>query len=159
MPNPVTQTAFAKAAGISQGRVSQLVAQGLPVGENGLIDEEAATSWIAANIDPDRRRDGRARKSPRRPKADDAGILSSVSRLRGHKLARQAQLLDIELRRKNGELIDKEEVERAIFARARQERDAWLRFASRAAAVLAAERPASIRVARSQSWTGSSDST
>jgi hypothetical protein len=44
-----------------------------------------------------------------------------------------------ELARKNGEVVDRAEAEAAIFARARQERDAWLAFSSRAAAVLAAE--------------------
>ena len=136
MPNHLSQRAFAKAAGIKQGRVSQLVADGLPVAEDGKIDEAAGKGWIAANIDPDRRRGGGKTKTPRRP---DTGIMESVSRLRGHKLVREAQLLDIELRRKNGELIDRGEAERVIFARARQERDAWLGFASRAAAVLAAE--------------------
>lgn len=54
-------------------------------------------------------------------------------------MVRQARLLDIELKRKAGEFIDKADAERAIFSRARQERDAWLGFASRVAAVLAAE--------------------
>lgn len=53
MIKAVTKTAFAKAAEITQGRVSQLLAEGLPVDADGKIDPDAGKAWIAANIDPD----------------------------------------------------------------------------------------------------------
>jgi hypothetical protein len=130
--------------------VSQLIAEGLPVGDDGRIDVETGWAWIAQHVDPDRRRGGgRAKGAPRaepvnvpdqniKPTAAP-GLLSTVANLRGHKLAREAQLLELALQRKRGELVDRAEAEAAIFARARQERDAWLAFSSRAAAVLAAE--------------------
>jgi hypothetical protein len=133
MPN-VSLTAFAKQVGLSRGRISQLVREGLPVDARGRIDPDAGRRWIAENIDPDRRRGG-----PAKPAELEDGLLGSVARLRGHKLAREAQILDLELRRKSGEVVDRAEAERAIFARARQERDAWLGFASRLTAALAVE--------------------
>ena len=57
MPYSLSHTAFAKVAGISRGRVSQLVAEGLPVDQDGRIDPKAGLAWIATHIDPDRRRD------------------------------------------------------------------------------------------------------
>ena len=59
--------------------------------------------------------------------------------MRGRKLEREGALLDLELRKRSGEVIDKGEVERAVFARARQDRDTWLAFSSRAASALAVE--------------------
>jgi hypothetical protein len=141
MPNPISVTAFAKLVGLSQGRVSQLAAEGLPV-IDGKIDPEAGRKWLADNLDDARRqaaRDSRAPAAKRRPRAKPEGKLGAVASLRAHKLGREAQILDLELRRRNGEVIDRAEAERAIFARARQERDVWLGFASRAVAALAAE--------------------
>jgi hypothetical protein len=138
----LSQSAFAKAAGVSRGRVSQMVAAGLPVDANGRIDVDAGRAWIAQNVNADMRRGGGRKKGTKvkaaRPTAVD-GTMATISNLRGFVLARQARLLDHELKRKNGEVVDKAEAERAIFGRARMERDGWLGFASRAAAVLAAE--------------------
>lgn len=139
MANGLTQTAFAKAVGLTQGRVSQLVREGLPVGEDGRIDEAEGKAWIDANLDPDRRRRARPAAPPPEPEAKPAGAQASVAALRSQKLFREAVLLDLEVKKRQGELIDRAEVERTVFARARMERDAWLGFTSRAVAALAAE--------------------
>ncbi len=149
MPNPLTFKAFAAVVGLSRGRVSQLVREGLPLDAERKIDPEAGRAWIAANIDPDRRRGGGRTKGAKRAKAapsvtpltpdNDLGSGATVARLRGHVLARQALMLDLDLKRATGEAVDRATVQKAVFDRARLERDSWLSFASRASAVLATE--------------------
>src|SRR5579862_1236132 len=117
MPNNLTQAAFGKAVGLSQGRVSELVGEGLPTNGAGRIDLDEGRAWIAANIDPDRRRGGGREPGTARPAlvpAPDGGVHQTVAGLRGAKLVRESKLLDIELRRKSGELVDRAEAERAI---------------------------------------------
>ena len=69
----------------------------------------------------------------------DGGTLQTVSRLRMHKLARESQILDLVLRQRNGEVIDRKTVERVVFGRARFERDAWIGWSAKTAQRLAAE--------------------
>jgi hypothetical protein len=146
MTDAVNLSEFARLVGISQPQVSHHVAAGLPIDEHGLIDPEVGQAWLRDNLDPARREAAKAGSrvangpgSAKRGGARVTGKLESVAALRGEKLAREGELLALELSRKRGEVIDKAEVERAIFARARIERDAWLGFATRATAALAAE--------------------
>jgi hypothetical protein len=46
----VSKTQIAKDLGISKGRVTQLIAKGLPVREDGKIDYRKARQWYEANI-------------------------------------------------------------------------------------------------------------
>ncbi|MGB3389719.1 MAG: DNA packaging protein [Pseudaminobacter sp.] len=46
--------AFAELVGVSPGRVSQMIAQGLPVEPNGRIDIAAGKLWIKENVSPTR---------------------------------------------------------------------------------------------------------
>jgi hypothetical protein len=55
MPDHLSQKAFAKVAGIAQSRVAGLIAEGLPVGDDGKIDPEAGKQWIEERLDPARR--------------------------------------------------------------------------------------------------------
>jgi len=169
MFNTVTVSTFAKLVDLTQGRISQLVAEGLSVDDHGKIDPEAGQAWITDNLDPARRQRrkkaavraaesrtpagaGKAasghfcspadsqkdRASPGGPDQVTEGKLGAIARLRAPKLSREAQLLDIELRRANGTLIEKAMVERVVFTRARMERDQWLGWAQRTASEIAA---------------------
>ena len=55
-----TKTAFAERVGLTKGRISQLVAEGLPVRADGQIDVAEGLAWIEANLDPARRYKGGA---------------------------------------------------------------------------------------------------
>lgn len=114
--------------GLARSRITQLVQSGMPTAPDGRIIEARARQWIEKNLDRHRRD---ARKS-----ASDAG---SVTDLRAAKLQREAALLDMELKQRSGQVVDRAEAERAVFARARQERDAWMGWASRSAGTLASE--------------------
>ena len=50
-PKSMTKSGFAKAIGVSAGRVSQLIAKGLPVEADGKIDVARGKLWISENID------------------------------------------------------------------------------------------------------------
>jgi phage terminase Nu1 subunit (DNA packaging protein) len=69
MSTIITKGDLAARLGVSRPRVSQLVAQGLPVREDGRVELESALSWIAEHTDRSRNV-GRARPaatSPRTP--------------------------------------------------------------------------------------------
>ena len=55
-----TKTAFAARVGLTKGRISQLVAEGLPVRADGRIDVAEGLAWIETNLDPARRYKGGA---------------------------------------------------------------------------------------------------
>jgi hypothetical protein len=55
-----TKTAFAARVGLTKGRISQLVAEGLPVRADGRIDVAVGLAWIEDNLDPARRNKGGA---------------------------------------------------------------------------------------------------
>ena len=55
-----TKTAFAARVGLTKGRISQLVAEGLPVRSDGRIDVAEGLAWIETNLDPARRNKGGA---------------------------------------------------------------------------------------------------
>lgn len=124
---PVTKSAFAASIGVSKSRVSQLVAQGLPVTPQGLIDPAEASEWIERNVDPNRRR-GRT--------VPATGTLSSV---KAETEAEKLKHLRLDYDRKAGNLVDRAAAESAIFARARMERDAHLSWVVRVAPTIAAE--------------------
>ncbi len=130
---PVTKSGFAERIGVSKGRVSQLITQGLPVRPDGKVDPIEAEAWLAENIDQRRRRCAPADQVDERP---TRGRLPSV---RGDIEAEKLRALRLENDRKAGETVDKAAAEAAIFARARLERDSHLAFVVRTAPVLAAE--------------------
>lgn len=130
MPS-LTQAQFAKEVGLSRGRIAQLVGEGLPVEPGGGIDLTKGKRWIADNLDP-KRREAATGTAP-------DGRLGMVAQMRAQKLLRETKLIDMELKKKEGTLLDRAEVEKAIFERARFERDAWIGWASRAATELSAE--------------------
>jgi hypothetical protein len=115
-----TKSEFAEIAGVSKGRVSQMIKEGLPVEHNGTIDIARGRIWIQDNIDSSRRK-------------AETGTINTRDRLNAIKLERE----EIELARLKGEIADRNGVERAIFARARAERDAWQQWPRRISAELA----------------------
>ena len=54
-PETLSKKGFAEHLGITPGRVSQLIAQGLPVEPSGRDNIETAPGWYRRNVDPNRR--------------------------------------------------------------------------------------------------------
>ncbi|WP_090069186.1 hypothetical protein [Cohaesibacter marisflavi] len=120
----MAKTKFAEFLGISKGRVSQLIKDGLPVEPNGMIDSEAGKTWYSAHCSPNRR------------KALTENIPTSA---RAELDAVRVERAKLDLEREKGNLIDRMAAKQAIFSRARAERDAWIGWASRASVALASE--------------------
>ena len=103
----MSQRAYAAAAGLSRGTVSELIDAGMPGRGFRAIDKESADAWRAANIDPARtdaaRRGladsaGKPRKYGKAAKVNGA----SVATARRKKLEFDLKLSRIETRRAPG---------------------------------------------------------
>ena len=124
-PETLSKKGFAEHLGITPGRVSQLIAQGLPVEPNGRVNVDKATGWYRRNVDPNRRQASAGDRLPGSSRGEYDRIRAERARLA--------------LDRESGALVDRAAVERAVFDRARGERDSWIGWSSRAAATLAGE--------------------
>lgn len=134
-PRFVSKANFAKMVGLSKGRISQLIKEGLPVEPNGLIDAAQGRCWMEDNLD------GRRRKQPQTSRS-----------VRDRREEIDLEKAEIELKRLKGELIERTVVERAVFAKARAERDAWqtwpLRISAEMASALGVEEGVLLTVLR-----------
>lgn len=119
----LSKRGFGELIGVSPGRVSQMIADGLPVEPNGRIDIAKGKAWVAANVDQNRRR---ARV--------DGGLFDSSKRERE---ASEARIAHFKAERLADRLIDREETVRMIETRARFERDAWIGWVNRASPEIA----------------------
>jgi len=126
-----TKTAFATRVGLTKGRISQLVAEGLPVRADGRIDVAVGLAWIEDNLDPARRNKGGA-VNPTRATT----TLAEAKRL--HEIVK-VQRAKLAFEREQGQLVETAAATRTVFARARAERDAHLAWVQRTAPLLAAE--------------------
>ena len=126
-----TKKEFAERLGLTQGRISQLIAEGLPVRGDGRIDVDAGLAWIENNLDPSRRNKGGAPAVTGR-----TATLAEAKRL--HEIVK-VQRAKLDLEREQGKLIDASAAERTVFARAKAERDAHIAWVQRSAPIIAAE--------------------
>src|SRR5687767_14474286 len=92
----VSKAAFGRAVGISRQRVDQLIKNGLPVRPDGKVDLAAGSAWVKKNV------------ATREPGA--AGNLVA-GRLR--KVDLETELLRLDLAKRQGELIELADAERA----------------------------------------------
>ena len=122
---------FAARVGLTRGRISQLIAEGLPVQADGRINIEAGLSWMENNLDPDRRNKGGV--------ARQEGSGPSLAEARRLHLIVQVQRAKLALEQERGTLINADEAVNTVFARARAERDAHIAWVQRSAPVIAGE--------------------
>jgi hypothetical protein len=125
----VTKAAFAERVGLTRGRISQLISQGLPVTAGGRIEVEAGLRWMEDNLDPDRRGKG-GTVSSTTPSLAEARRLHEIVKVQRAKLAYE---------RERGDLVNRSAVKVAVFARAKAERDAHMAWVARVTPLLAAE--------------------
>lgn len=121
----VTRADFAREIGRSPARVTQYVAMGMPITDNGLIDRAHARAWMQENLAPNRRKGG----------IDAVPAEPSVRVQLDHE---RLELLRLEKAQRQGTLVERAAVERAVFRRFRFERDAWAAWCARTAPVIAA---------------------
>lgn len=128
-----TKTEFAARVGLTKGRISQLVADGLPVQPDGTIAIAEGLAWMEANLDPARRNKG---GTPPAPVA--TGTLSLAEARRMYMVV-QVQRARLAYDKERGQVIDAKEAAAAVFSRAKAERDAHMAWVSRTVPLLAAE--------------------
>ncbi len=128
-----SKSQFAARVGLSKGRISQLIANGLPVREDGGVDIEAGLAWMEANLDPAKRNKGGA--APPEKKEE----MLSLSEARRLHLIVQIERAKISLKQERGDLIDANQATITVFNRARAERDAHIAWVQRSAPILAGE--------------------
>jgi phage terminase Nu1 subunit (DNA packaging protein) len=105
-PPPLTKSAFARRMGVRETTVRGWVADGMPVRADGKVNEAAARRWVETYLD-------RARRAARTEGASGG----TVSDLRARKLSAEADLLEMDRRKRVGELVERAAIERAAEAR------------------------------------------
>jgi hypothetical protein len=123
----VSKKKFGELIGVGPSRVSQMLEEGLPQESDGRISIAKGTAWVKNNLDGFRRL----------AKAGLGDTAGTASQLRAAKMYREARLLDLELKQREGDLVPRSKVEDILFGRARFERDAWIGWSQRAATELA----------------------
>lgn len=124
MTDTLSKRGFSELIGVSPGRVSQMISDGLPVEPNGRIDIAKGKAWVASNVDENRRR----------ARVDGGNLFDSSKRERE---AAEARIARIKAERLADRVIDRDETLRTIETRARFERDAWIGWVNRAAPEIA----------------------
>jgi len=127
----VTKTAFAKIAGLTKGRISQLIEMGMPIRNDGKVDVNLGLAWIENNLDEARRNKGGTT-----PMTSRGSTMAEARRL--HEIFK-VQRAKLAFEKEQGKLIDVADAERTVFARAKAERDAHIAWVQRSAPLMAAE--------------------
>jgi hypothetical protein len=152
----MSERQYAAHVGLSRGAIQKAKAAGrLVLHQDGSIDAAASDARRTATTDPSKSRAG-----PRQPvkPVPDAAVSAVGDTLREQGLAApvsgsgttflqaktanevlKAQERRLRLQKMKGELIDRARVTALVFRLAREERDAWVNWPSRAAALMAAE--------------------
>ncbi len=151
----MSERTYAAHAGLSRGAIQKARKSGrLVLFADGSIDAAASDARRAATTDPDqqnRSNGGTARQTPpsdktsrsdsnfAAPTISGPGDSSSYLKARTALTVYQAQERLIAIQKKKGVLVDRARAEALVFRLARQERDAWVTWPARVAAIMAAE--------------------
>ncbi len=157
----MSERRYAAHAGLSRGAIQKAKAAGrLVLHADGSIDPAASDARRAATTDP-----SKSRVAPRQPvkPVPDAALSAVGDTLREQGLSApaigggttflqaktanevlKAQERRLRLQKMKGELIDRARATAAVFRLAREERDAWVTWPARVAALMAAELTAAL---------------
>lgn len=150
-PATETKAAFARRIGVKPPRVSQLVAAGLPVTDDGKVRVPEALAWLATRQSPIKRAEQGKPPLPVAPGSapttapnvpnvgDDDNPALALLKARARRETTKADREALALAKDRGELCDRAEVQRGLAAWGIAQRDAWIAWCSRAAPELAAD--------------------
>ena len=138
---------FAESQGFSRPYVTKLVQQGVIVRDaKGQIDKDTAVAALTSRREP--------AKALRRGRASKNGDISGLSTMGGQGSGalstlmlksriktevERGKLAELDRKQREGELVERGEVEEAAFASARRVRDALMNIPARVASLYAAE--------------------
>jgi hypothetical protein len=158
----LSERQYAARVGLSRGAIQKAkVAGRLVLHADGSIDAAASDARRAETTDPSKSRAKAATPAPAKPKlkpVPEAAVSAVGDTLREQGLAApaagggmtflqaktanevlKAQERRIRLQKLKGELVDKARAEALMFRLAREERDAWVNWPARVAALMASE--------------------
>jgi phage terminase Nu1 subunit (DNA packaging protein) len=143
----VNSAEFAESQGFSRPYVTKLVQQGVIVRDaKGQIDKDTAVAALTSRREP-----ARALRRGRAPKHGDISALGAVGGQGSEALStmllksriktevERGKLAELDRKRREGELVERSDVEEAAFSNARRVRDALMNIPARVASLYAAE--------------------
>jgi hypothetical protein len=151
----LSERQYAAHAGVSRGAVQKARGAGrLVLFPDGSIDARASDIRRAAATDPSKQRVrpgqsqrfkpvpqaalGSVRETLKEQGLPAGGSVTFVQARTAHEIAK-AHLARLKLQERRGELIDRARATALVFRLAREERDAWLNWPARVAALIAAD--------------------
>ena len=134
----MSERAYAEASGLSRGAVQKARKNGrLVLFADGSINAAASDVRRGAMTDPDQQM--RSRGSVGEGAGSGPGDSTSYLKARTALTVYQAQERQLSIQRKKGVLVDRARAETLVFRLARQERDTWVTWPTRVAALMAAQ--------------------
>ena len=155
----LSERAYAARTGLSRGAVQKARKTGrLVLFADGSINAAASDARRGANTDPDQQMRARGGAGGRGGDSGHVGALgagtssgpgdsTSYLKARTALTVYQAQERQLAIQRKKGVLVDRARAETLVFRLARQERDVWVTWPTRVAALMAAQLAAEMEAA------------
>lgn len=132
----MSEREYATHSGLSRGAIQKARKTGrLAVHGDGSINAAASDARRAEMTDPDQQRRSTGGDAGFSGPADSSSYLKARTALTVY----QAQERQLAIQKKKGTLVDRARAETLVFRLARQERDVWVTWPSRVAALMAAE--------------------
>ncbi len=132
----MSEREYSAHSGLSRGAIQKARKAGrLVVYRPGTIDAAASDVRRAEMTDPDQQRRSVGGDSGFSGPADSSSYLKARTALTVY----QAQERQLAIQKRKGTLVDRARAETLVFRLARQERDTWVTWPSRVAALMAAE--------------------
>ena len=137
----MSERAYSTHSGLSRGAIQKARKAGrLVVYEDGSINAAASDARRAEMTDPDQQRRSAGGDTAFSGPAESASYLKARTALTVY----QAQERQLAIQKKKGTLVDRARAETLVFRLARQERDVWVTWPSRVAALMAADLAAEV---------------
>jgi hypothetical protein len=135
----MSERAYAVHSGLSRGAVQKARKNGrLVIFADGSINAAASDARRGATTDPDQQLRSRGGYGAGEGAVSGPGDSTSYLKARTALTVYQAQERQLSIQRKKGVLVDRSRAETLVFRLARQERDVWVRWPTRVAALMAA---------------------
>ena len=145
----LSERAYAAQSGLSRGAVQKARKTGrLVLFADGSINAAASDARRGAMTDPDQKMRSRGGSGSGDGTVSGPGDSTSYLKARTALTVYQAQERQLSIQRKKGVLVDRARAETLVFRLARQERDTWVTWPTRVAALMAAQLSAEMEKAQ-----------
>ena len=136
----MSERAYAAHSGLSRGAVQKARKNGrLVLFADGSINAAASDARRGTMTDPDQQMRSRSGSAAGDSAVSGPGDSTSYLKARTALTVYQAQERQLSIQKKKGVLVDRTRAETLVFRLARQERDTWVTWPTRVAALMAAQ--------------------